>query len=377
MKHSKKAGLFFGLAILMLVTACVIPAGSDDSDNGNGNGNGNENGNENGSGNDSTKTVASIAVTRQPSKKAYGIREPFDTTGLEVTATYTDNTTGAVTIGESDLDYDFSTLGGSKTVTIYKGGKSVQITGITVQTLLQRVEAASSGDIITVYADENIPPGITLNKTITIKGSGAERTIGQDDTGTFITVGAGGNLTLDGNITLNGMGKAGRVVFLNNAVASLTMKAGSKITGGISTALTTGGVCVNLGVFTMEGGSVTGNASGYGADVMIYPTGTFRLSGAAQIGVLAVAANSSGGSCVTLTGSFTGSIGSLDLWNRTGGSSTANYYRNSTTLPVLKAGSGVTLTQTVIDKFPLRYFQTTSDYFSLSGKYIDINGYLR
>jgi hypothetical protein len=158
---------------------------------------------------DSTKTIAGIAVTRPPSKKAYGIKEPFDTTGMEVTATYTDGTTGMITIGASDLDYDFSAVGGNKTVAIYRGGKSAEVTGITVQTLAQRIEAASSGDLITLYVDENIPSGLTLTKTITLKGSGAERTIGRngEQIGTstyFVTVGANGNLTLDSNITLNG-----------------------------------------------------------------------------------------------------------------------------------------------------------------------------
>ena len=49
-----------------------------------------------------TPTVSSIAITTEPTKKAYTEGETFDPTGMVVTATYSDDTTKPVT------DYTYS-----------------------------------------------------------------------------------------------------------------------------------------------------------------------------------------------------------------------------------------------------------------------------
>ena len=80
-----------------------------------------------------TVTLASIAVTTQPTKKAYLVNEAFDPAGMVVTATYSNNEKKTVT--PTRLDYDFSTVG-TKTVTVSytESGKTVTttVTGITV-----------------------------------------------------------------------------------------------------------------------------------------------------------------------------------------------------------------------------------------------------
>ena len=82
-------------------------------------------------------TLVSIAVTMQPTKKTYFIDEPFDPAGMEVTATYSDNSTAPVTVTANMLAYDFSTAGTNKTVTVtftYRGvTKTADVTGITVE----------------------------------------------------------------------------------------------------------------------------------------------------------------------------------------------------------------------------------------------------
>jgi hypothetical protein len=78
------------------------------------------------------KTVESIAVTSQPTKKTYETGEAFSTAGMVVTATYNDGSTAPVTITSSMLSYDFSTAGTGKTVTVTYEGKAATVTGITV-----------------------------------------------------------------------------------------------------------------------------------------------------------------------------------------------------------------------------------------------------
>ena len=77
------------------------------------------------------KTLVSIEVTAQPTKKVYAVNDTFDPAGMTVTATYSDETTEPVTVTAAMLDYDFSTAG-QKTVTITYKGKTATVTDITV-----------------------------------------------------------------------------------------------------------------------------------------------------------------------------------------------------------------------------------------------------
>jgi hypothetical protein len=65
----------------------------------------------------SGKALVSIAITKQPTKTAYKVDEKFDPAGMEVTATYDDETTAPVNVTASMITYDFS-LAGTKTVTV-------------------------------------------------------------------------------------------------------------------------------------------------------------------------------------------------------------------------------------------------------------------
>ena len=77
------------------------------------------------------KTLSSIAVTSQPTKKEYTVGDTFDAAGMVVTATYSDNSTSPVAVTAAMLTYDFKTAG-AKTVTITYEGKTATVTGITV-----------------------------------------------------------------------------------------------------------------------------------------------------------------------------------------------------------------------------------------------------
>ena len=90
-------------------------------------------------------TLVSIAVTTPPDKLAYWADEAFDPAGMTVTATYSDETTSVVTVTADMLAYDFAAAG-AQTVTITFGGKTAQVTGITV-TCGIRIVTEAEGDI--------------------------------------------------------------------------------------------------------------------------------------------------------------------------------------------------------------------------------------
>jgi uncharacterized repeat protein (TIGR02543 family) len=414
-----------------------------------------------------TKTLSSIAVTSQPTQKTYGIGEPFNTGGLVVTATYSDSSTAPVSISASNLTYDFSSSG-SKTITVSVEGKTTTITGITVQTLAQRVSAATSGATITLYGNENIS-SISLTKTITLRGSGAERKIGHTSTGNLFSLGNNGNLTLDSNVTMDGSGvsanSSNNLITVNGTNAFLTLKTGAKITGNKSTSgsavsvtkgsftmtggtisdntasssgsssqgagvyvagsgasftmsggtITSnssgyggGGVYVNsAALFTMSGGSITGNSASassgrggglflsgicdmsggsisgnsaaYGTDVFVSCSNTnnswgeFLISGAAQVGNIALYAYSLQYASFIRVGMFTGSVYSVDLQgNNTTMATVKNYWLTSNSNEVLRGEPGVTLNQSLVNKFPLGSFITSNGAKnSLSSYYIN------
>lgn len=69
-----------------------------------------------------TKTLSSITVTTQPTKKTYTVGDTLDLTGLVVTATYSDETTEAVTVTTAMLsDYDMSKAGTYTVKVTYEG----------------------------------------------------------------------------------------------------------------------------------------------------------------------------------------------------------------------------------------------------------------
>ena len=75
---------------------------------------------------DGNKILVSIAVTTPPTKTAYTIGEALDTTGMVVTATYSDESTAAVT-GYTLSGFSSATAG-EKTVTVTYEGKTATFT---------------------------------------------------------------------------------------------------------------------------------------------------------------------------------------------------------------------------------------------------------
>jgi hypothetical protein len=113
----------FGIIALVTVIGFVITACPADSSGGTGNGGNDNGGNNNGGG---SKTLVSIDITTQPAQKTYVIGDTIDLGGMVVTATYSDNTTQAVT-GYTTSGFNSSTAG-QKTVTVSYDGKTAAFT---------------------------------------------------------------------------------------------------------------------------------------------------------------------------------------------------------------------------------------------------------
>jgi hypothetical protein len=124
-----------------------------------------------------------------------------------------------------------------------------------------------------------------------------------------------------------------------------------------------GGVYVVLGVFTMSGGSITGNTAGITSDdvgVTNYSGDPiFNLSGNAQIGNLALYARSTTNkNKITLAGNFTGSVAKLDLAGHNNTLAGSKGFWTGSTIPVVEAGAGISYVQMkdALTKFNLQNF---------------------
>ena len=174
-----------------------------------------------------------------------------------------------------------------------RGDNSGIVSGTNLAAKLEWLQTnARSGGTYTieVSADEIIRP-TTLsysgksNISITLRGTGAVRTIDLSSNGAMFSVGSGVTLVLDGNITLRGRGNSSSLVKVSTD-GTLVMNAGSTVTG--NTATYGGGVYV-YGTFTMNGGTISGNQSSsssyysshgvtYGGGGVYVDGGTFTMS---------------------------------------------------------------------------------------------------
>jgi hypothetical protein len=74
-----------------------------------------------------TKTVSSIAVKTQPTKTSYTVGDALDTTGLVLTATYSDESTADISTGFTCSPTSLSTAG-TQTITVTYGGATATFT---------------------------------------------------------------------------------------------------------------------------------------------------------------------------------------------------------------------------------------------------------
>jgi len=77
------------------------------------------------------KTLSSIAITTQPTKTQYYVGDTLDTTGMVVTATYSDNTTAVISSGTGGYTisgFNSTAAAASQTVTVTYQGKTATFT---------------------------------------------------------------------------------------------------------------------------------------------------------------------------------------------------------------------------------------------------------
>ena len=155
---------------------------------------------------------------------------------------------------------------------------TVSIGGTSYDSFEAAFAAAQNGETIVVSGDVTLGAGISVEKTLTVKGE-SSASINASDTLSGSLFNVSGELTLM-NVSVNGAGKTGGSAVVSVNGGSFTMRDGSAVTGGSN-----GGVDVVSGVFNFHGGSISGNSSvGLGNAVRMSALGELRISGSASIG---------------------------------------------------------------------------------------------
>jgi hypothetical protein len=194
-----------------------------------------------------TTLVPTITHNGKSISPASGVAQDF-TNPIQYTVTAEDNTTQNYTV----------------TVNVTNTGLAAAFTWINTN--------ASSGRTYTIVAKANESlASTTINAysttNIILSGGTTEKTISLSSNGSLFTVSAG-TLTLENNITLAGLSSNNASLVRLNSSGALVMKAGSKIqnntvtidsSASSSNVAAGGGVYINGGSFTMDGGTITGN----------------------------------------------------------------------------------------------------------------------
>jgi len=188
------------------------------------------------------------------------------------------------TVEPGDIGYEI-------TVTVSRSGYNDSVTSMPTDTVTGlvlmpegtpaeqpawlRANAQSGGEFVielsgnlSLSLDEaslNLPWNVG-DVTLTLRGTGAMRSISLSENGTLFSVGSGLTLVLDSTISLQGRpGNNNHLVRVDYG-GTLVMNEGSRIAGNTNTASGSwnagGGVRVNSGgTFVMYGGEISGNAS--------------------------------------------------------------------------------------------------------------------
>jgi uncharacterized repeat protein (TIGR02543 family) len=197
------------------------------------------------------------------------------------------------------------------------GWETLILSGLSLAEALTRI--ASNAEVggfytVTIENDETIAP-TTLsysvsNVSITLDGGNAERTVSLTSNGSLFTIASGVTLTLGNNVSLQGRSSnTDSLVYVNGG--TLVMESGSKISGNSNTSGTGNGGGVHVasgGVFTMSGGTISGNTA-YWNGSGVFVRGTFTQSGGTINGNTTTA--NGGGVMVYSNGTFTQSGGTI------------------------------------------------------------------
>jgi fibronectin type 3 domain-containing protein len=181
---------------------------------------------------------------------------------------------------------------------------------------------STDGDYTIVFTGSFVSDGVELApnraKTIVIRGDSPNRILSNSGNSALFTLQKGVTLVLDTNIMLNGNSKKYPVVSVLSG-GELKMNEGSQVMGA-----SISGISIKGGVFTMSGGTISGNTaaaalnySSYGGGVYVDASGTFTMSDGTISGNTASSNLSSyssygGGVYVDAGGVFTMSGGTIN-----------------------------------------------------------------
>ena len=166
-----------------------------------------------------TPTVTGITVKTQPTKTEYWIGEELDTTGLTLTATYSDGSTQTVSSGFTTSGFS-NTTAGSKTVTVTYNGKTATftvtvktptVTGITIKTQPTKMEYWIGEELDTT--------GLTLTATYS---DGSTQTVSSGFTTSGFSNTTAGSKTV--TVTYNGKTATFTVTVKTPTVTGITIK---------------------------------------------------------------------------------------------------------------------------------------------------------
>jgi hypothetical protein len=276
---------------------------------------------------DIESSITEIEITA--ARTVYGLGETIDPAGLVVTATFEDETEGAFAVNAKHLSPkaapDAAQTGFIVTVTVngHEATFTIDVFPVVSKSstdvytgrdnLIAAFTNLATGDTITLYNNQTINNGTDpFGKTVTLQGYGSAREITHTPQGIMFALSKSGTVLILGDkITLNGKGNdnANPLVQVNSGTA-LVMEDGSNITGGDNKNPSTGGgaVYVNGGVFTMNGGTISGNwAASYGGGVCVNGGKFYMYDGT----ISGNEGNYGGGVCVRTSGTFTMSGGTI------------------------------------------------------------------
>jgi hypothetical protein len=152
------------------------------------------------------------------------------------------------------------------------------------------------------------PPSLSYsgksNITIKLEGIGGEKTVSLNSSVRFslFTIESGVTLILDNNIILKGHSNNNRPLILINSDGVLEMNEGAKITdndNSSSEGYLGGGVYIDNGTFTMNGGEISGN-TGYNGGGVYVKSGIFNMNAGKIYGNTSI----SGGGVYVNSGTF-------------------------------------------------------------------------
>jgi len=155
--------------------------------------------------------IASIELISGPVKTVYGVKEPFDTTGIVVQGTDVDGIKSIIELKEEYLQYDFSVPDSLAKVTIAVGSAPVIQIPVMVLSIADRVASVKGESVVLyLYSDETVDKRIRNdhpNTTVVIttpENSTTVRKLKLATNGVLLSMSGGSKIIVDGYVTLQG-----------------------------------------------------------------------------------------------------------------------------------------------------------------------------